>query len=248
MSSPLKEVEEYIHNAYLQNYEALTEELKWSPDGEPYTVDGSKLQCLNAILEFNLDECYIGKSALEKAGNGLFAKNDLLEGQVITFYPGDVSSYIPNNDASKPGHISLESYSQRFKNQFEKTMEKEREKDTILNEYTYDVEENYRITGCPYFTDNANYMGHFINDGAKLDVEGFDESYLTSSSLKSNCIFYHIKVLLVAIIATKYIKKGDEFYIKYGTEYWKSYNKRDQADRSVTTSPPPQSGDSKSLE
>ncbi len=227
MSGPFKEIEEYIHNAYLQNYEALTEELKCPPDGESYTVDGAKLQCLNTILEFNLDECYIGKSALEKSGDGLFAKNDLVEGQIITFYPGDVASCVPNGDASKPDHVSLESYSQRFKTQFEN---KEKLNVSILNEYTYDVDKNYRIMGCPYFTDNANYMGHFINDGVKLDVEGCDESYLASSSLKANCIFYHIKDLLVAIISTKYIKKGDELYIKYGTEYWKSYNKRNQAE------------------
>ena len=74
------------------------------------------------------------------------------------------------------------------------------------------------IIGCPDFTKDTNYLGHFINDGSKSDF--------AESSLKSNCRFYHLKDLLVAIIATKNIKKDEEFYITYGIEYWESYNKR----------------------
>ena len=69
-------------------------------------------------------------------------------------------------------------------------------------------------------------MGHFINDGAKSDSIESNKVYLTISSLKSNCRFYHLKDLLIAIIATKNIKKDEEFYITYGIEYWESYNKR----------------------
>lgn len=233
MSSPFKEVEKYIYEAYLQNYESLVKEYKASLDGAHYTVDGAKLQCLSTILELNVDKCYVGKSMLENAGNGLFAKTDLLEGQVVTFYPADVALYVPNGDADKPDHVSIESYSQRFETQFGRTIKNEEEKTTFLADYAYDVDKTYRIMGSPHFKDNSDYLGHFINDGIRLGLEGGDETYLASSSLKANSIFYHIKDLLIAIVATKDIQKGDEIYIKYGVGYWKNYHKQTQTQQQV---------------
>ena len=226
MPGPFDEVEKYIYEAYLQNYESLAKEYKASLDGASYAVDGAKLQCLSTILELNVDKCYVGKSMLENAGNGLFAKTDLLEGQVVTFYPADIASYVPNGDADKPDHVSIESYSQRFETQFGRTVKTGEEKTEFLTDYAYDIDKNYRIMGSPHFKDNPNYLGHFINDGNRLGVEEDDETYLASSSLKANSIFYHIKDLLIAIVATKDIQQGDEIYIKYGVGYWKNYHKQ----------------------
>ena len=219
--SGLTKAREYLSKVYHQHYKPYLEEIK-SPDGKTYVVDGAKLQSLNVILKFDLDKCYIGKSNLEKAGNGLFAKKDLLKGEIITFYPGDVASYVPNGDMVKSEHVSLETYSQRFKNQFEDNIKNEREVSASLNKYTYDVDDNYRIIGSPFFKDNTNYMGHFINDGAAE----FDDSYLGMSTLKSNCGFYQLDGLHVAVISTTNIKKDEEFYITYGMKYWKNHNKR----------------------
>ena len=68
MPGPFEEVEKYIFEAYLQNYESLAKEYKPSKDGAPYAVDGAKLQCLSTILELNVDKCYVGKSMLETVG------------------------------------------------------------------------------------------------------------------------------------------------------------------------------------
>ena len=224
MTNTLDEVEKYINSVYLDNYESYKDEVK-CPDGKTYIVDGSKLQSLNGILKFDLDKGYIGKSKIKSAENGLFAKKDILQGEMVTFYPGDIASYVPNEDKIKHEHVSLETYSQRFKTQFEKNIKKERDATAMMNKYTYDVDTNYRIIGSPYFRDDTNYMGHFINDGAKLNPSETSKEYLEASLLKSNCGYYHMKDLLIGIVATENIKKDDEFYITYGVEYWENYNK-----------------------
>ena len=224
MTNTLDEVEKYINSVYLDNYESYKDEIK-CPDGKTYIIDGSKLQSLNGILKFDLDKGYIGKSKIKSAENGLFAKKDILQGEMVTFYPGDIASYVPNEDKIKPEHVSLETYSQRFKTQFEKNIKKERDAIAMTNKYTYDVDTNYRIIGSPYFKDDTNYMGHFINDGAKLNPSETSKEYLEASLLKSNCGYYHMKDLLIGIVATENIKKDDEFYITYGVEYWENYNK-----------------------
>ena len=222
MTNFIEKVEDFIHSVYLQNYESHKEEIKCPLDEKnSYIVDGAKLQSLNVIVDFELDKCYIGKSEIKTAGDGLFAKNDILKGELITFYPSHIASYVPNGDMIKPGHVSLETYSQRFKTQFGKNIRKEREIHAMINGYTYDLDQNYRIIGSPYFITDANYMGHFINDGAKSDSTESNKVYLAISSLKSNCRFYHLKDLHVAIIATKNIQKDEEFYIT-----WEIYNKR----------------------
>ena len=224
MTDTLDEVEKYINSVYLDNYESYKDEVK-CPDGKTYIVDGSKLQSLNGILKFDLDKGYIGKSEIKSAENGLFAKKDILKGEMVTFYPGDIASYVPNEDKIKHEHVSLETYSQRFKTQFEKNIKKERDATAMMNKYTYDVDTNYRIIGSPYFRDDTNYMGHFINDGAKLNPTETGKEYLEASLLKSNCGYCHMKDLLIGIVATENIKKDDEFYITYGVEYWENYNK-----------------------
>ena len=218
MSNYIEKVEDFIETVYLQNCDSLKEEIKCPLDKKTYIVDGAKLHSLNSMGDFNLDRCYVKQSGIKTAGNGLFANTDILKDEVITFYPSDISSYVPNGDMSNANHLSVETYSQRFKTQFGENIKNERYIHAMINEYTYDVDQNYRIIGSPYFTQDPNYLGHFINDGAPSDS--------TDSLLKSNCRFYHLKDLHVAIIATKNIQKDEEFYIPYGVEYWERYNKR----------------------
>ena len=226
MTDFITKVEDFIYSAYLQNCDSHKEEIKCPLDQKSYIVDGAKLYSLNVIEDFELDNCYIEKSRIKMAGDGLFAKDDILKDELITFYPSDIASYVPNGDMIKPNHVSVETYSRRFTAQFGANIKKERVIDAMINEYTYDLDQNYRIIGSPYFTKDTNYMGHFINDGAKTDSTESNKVYLTISPLKSNCRFYHLKDLHVAIIATQNIKKDEEFYITYGVECWESYNKR----------------------
>ena len=120
MADSVEKVEDFIYSIYAENYDSHKAEIKSPLDGESYIVDGAKLHSLNVIVDFELDKCYIEKSRINTAGNGLFAKNDILQGELITFYPSDIASYAPNGDLDKPGHVSIETYSERFKIQFEK--------------------------------------------------------------------------------------------------------------------------------
>ena len=196
MTNYIEKVEDFIYSVYLENCDSHKEEIKCPLDKKTYIVDGAKLQSLNSRGDFKLNKCYIGKSEIKTAGDGLFAKNDILKDELITFYPGDIASYVPNGDMIKPDHISVETYSHRFKNHFGENIKKERESRSLINEYTYDLDKNYRIIGSPYFKKDTNYLGHFINDGVQL---------------KTNCRFYHLKDLHVAMIATKNIKKDEAF-------------------------------------
>ena len=180
MTNYIEKVEDFIYSVYLENCDSHKEEIKCPLDKKTYIVDGAKLQSLNSRGDFKLNKCYIGKSEIKTAGDGLFAKNDILKDELITFYPG----------------ISVETYSHPFKNHFGENIKKERESRSLINEYTYDLDKNYRIIGSPYFKKDTNYLGHFINDGVQL---------------KTNCRFYHLKDLHVAMIATKNIKKDEEF-------------------------------------
>ena len=213
MVNCIEKIEDFLEGVYLQNYDSYKEEIKCPLDKKTYIVDGAKLHSLNSIGDFNLDSCYVEKSGTKTPGNGLFAKNDILKDEIITFYPSDIASYVPNEDMSKSDHLSIETYSQRFKNHFGENIKKERDVQAMINEYTYDLDQNYRIIGSPYFITDANYMGHFINDGAKSDSTESNKVYLAISSLKSNCRFYHLKDLHVAINATKNIQNDEEFKI-----------------------------------
>lgn len=97
-------------------------------------------------------------------------------------------------------------------------------KDRNDNAYAYSASKNYTIIGDPMFDSDPNYMGHFINDGAKPGAsEKSKQIYEKISYLKHNCKFEHIQHdLQVAMVATKYIKQGEELFTIYGASYWES--------------------------
>lgn len=83
------------------------------------------------------------------------------------------------------------------------------------------IDDLYTVMGCPKFIDDPSYLGHIINDGAKAtsDSRSHDLYYKISLS-KANSMFYDVKGLHVAILATKNIPEGEEVLITYGLGYW----------------------------
>jgi SET domain-containing protein len=182
-------------------------------------IDHLKLDMLTKRLPFELDNVVIKSSNIH--GRGLFANKNINKGDLITFYPADIVEYYPNKDGHKDGHIaalfpSVE-YAKKYGNQKEK----------FLNAYGFMINSEYSIYGHPSFDNDKNYMGHFINDGAKSDSsEKADKIYTIVSLKKANCEFYILKGdLHVAIIASRDILEGEELFISYGIQYWQSYNK-----------------------
>ena len=117
-----------------------------------------------------------------------------------------------------------------YKNKYGKNIHSDIFKKYRNNDYAYDINEYYAIIGYEYFKDDSNYhLGHFINDGAKTNsTENSNKIYNEITRIKMNCIFYNLKDLHIAIIATKDIEFGEELFISYGIEYWNSFNKKNK--------------------
>jgi SET domain-containing protein len=223
----LKEIEDFLYKTYL--YKKTNEkDFKFNIDGDLHrntikkhqeNIDHLKMNMLTNRIPFELDNVLLKSSNTH--GRGLFANKNINKGDLITFYPCDILEYYPNNDRYKDGHItglfpSIE-YAKKYGNQ----------KENFLNYYCFEIDLKYAIFGHPSFDTDKNYMGHFINDGAKSNSsEKADKIYSIISLKKANCEFYILKgELHVAIIASKDILEGEELFIHYGIPYWNSYNK-----------------------
>jgi len=218
--STLNEIE-YLLNQYKKNYKNQLEKSICTWNNNEYVIDKCKLKFLSQIFSFELDKVELKNSLIH--GLGVFAKQNINKGELITFYPGDFVEYTPNEDSHLPNHFTILYRSQRFENKFgEVSDSKYRD-----NDYAFEVNSFYGIIGCNHFTDDPNYLGHFINDGAKTNsTEKSNEIYLQISNLKRNCQFHILKDLHVAIVATKNINIGEELFITYGLNYWHSFNNK----------------------
>ena len=131
-------IEDIIYNTYLENYKHKIEKTHNPKNKKIYNIDRLKIEYLTIILPFKLD-----KVELKKRKNqtfGVFTKQKILKGELITFYPGDILEYSPDE---KENHI-VSYTSERFYNQYKGTK-----------------------PGCSYFNNDPNYLGHFINDRSK---------------------------------------------------------------------------------
>lgn len=217
--STLNNIEDFLNTDYLKNYKNQLS--KKTLNNNEYVIDKCKLEYLSAILSFEFDKVELKKSLIH--GLGVFAKQNINKGELITFYPGDFVEYTPNEDRHLSHQVKAIFRSERFENKFGALTDSKYRN----NDYAFDLNSFYCIIGCNYFTDDPNYLGHFINDGAKTNsTEKQNEIYLKISNLKRNCKFHILKDLHVAIIATKNINIGEELFIRYGLGYWNCLNNR----------------------
>jgi len=217
----INEIEDSLNNMYKKIYKSQLEKSICPLNNKEYIIDKCKLNFLSEILPFGLDKVELKKSLIH--GLGVFAKQNIIKDEIITFYPGDFVEYHPNEDSHLPNHLTILYRSKRFENKFG-TVTDAKYRD---NDYAFEVNSFYGIIGCNHFTDDPNYLGHFINDGAKTNsTEKSNEIYLQISNLKRNCKFHIIKDLHVAIVATKNINIGEELFITYGLNYWHSFNNK----------------------
>ena len=217
----INEIEDFLNNMYKKIYKSQLEKSICPLNNKEFIIDKCKLNFLSEILPFEFDKVELRKSLIH--GFGVFANQNINKGEIITFYPGDFVEYMPNQDRHLPHCLKTCFRSRRFENKFgEVTDAKYRD-----NDYAFDLNSFYSIIGCNHFTDDPNYLGHFINDGAKTNsTEKSNEIYLQISNLKKNCQFKTLKDLHVAIVATKNINIGEELFIRYGLNYWHSFNNK----------------------
>ena len=211
----LNEVESYMIDMYLSNCKEETENNK-----KKYIINSLSLN-----LPFQLDKIDLKKSNIH--GFGCFAKTKIFKGELITFFPADVIEYKPDGDKIINNKKTYIFSSMRFEKTNGKVKHNEfnRKKYRDLN-YSYQIDEFYKIYSTSYFNSDPNYLGHFINDGAKSNSSNkSNDIYNKISDLKSNCKYYNFENNLhIAIISTRDIEIGEELLITYGCNYWYRFN------------------------
>jgi len=217
------EIEDYLHTIYLKDYKKKQTKERCPINNNEYIIDKLKLEYLSEMIPFELElDKKIELKESKIHGLGVFAKQKINKGELITFYPGDFVEYTSNEDRHLPHHLTILFRSKRLENRFGQVTDSSYRN----SDYGFDLNNHYAIIGCPQFNDDTNYMGHFINDGARTNsTEKSNEIYLEISKLKRNCKFHILKDLHVAIISTKNINIDEELYVTYGISYWFNKNK-----------------------
>jgi len=173
------------------------------------------------------DKVCIKKSRIHK--NGLFASQDLKKGELVTFYPCDIVMTFK----TKKGKKSVQGCrSGRFEKAYEAVfgdLNNPLHKQSFShycanNQYIYELDNETSIIADPVFKKSDNYLGQFINDGARASTNPKSHGiYKTVSSLRTNCELVPLAKLHLAIRTTKDIKKGEELLRTYGVNYWIKY-------------------------
>lgn len=129
-----------------------------------------------------LNRAIVGPSKIEGGGRGLFATEDIKEGDVITCYPGDaLLCELPSTDEGGDGD------SFDFEDDENEAVDEvvlwgkhvpngdRWDDDTVfdgsqskppLTSYAVTTNDVYSVMGHPSLDDNPAYIGHFANDGA----------------------------------------------------------------------------------
>ena len=217
------EIEAFLKQLYLDRKVSISQSK--NPKVRNTKLDRALIDILSMIIPFSpVDIIELKSSKIH--GNGVFAKQHIKKGALVTFCPGDIIEYTPNGDRHLEHHKAAIYTSQRFYNLNGDVNHSQTKNTHRNNDYAYNVDNHYTIIGNVDFKEDPSYLGHFINDGAKTDCTSrADQIYNKISLLKSNCKFHPIKNLHVAILATKDIHAGDELFLPYGIGYWRSHKK-----------------------
>ena len=151
------------------------------PDGNTYSVDILRLLCLGEMVDYGLT--LVGADADVP---GVHSRQSISAGDIVTFYPGDAAGYFPGNSGT-PVSVRLPSDRVRLRLGADHEL-------SLVG--AFDAGDGFRIAGNVEFSDDPNYLGHLIAEGAD-----------------SNCKFEVMEGgIAVAVIATKDIPVGEQLY------------------------------------
>jgi SET domain len=169
-------------------------------------------------------------SLIAGAGMGLFAKKNIKSGTIVSFYPvhaigvdfGDASVCLAsdnvrqdyfggNNDGEGDWNGSYLQYIIGSRPLAGRCVAELFDGDALF----IDVDPN-RV-------DRVGWKGHYVNDGAV--VEACEEAgilqYYQRSRLLKNCVHVPFGPCpMLAVVATRKVKKGEELFTTYGGSYW----------------------------
>mmetsp|Transcript_38777 Transcript_38777/g.93736 ORF Transcript_38777/g.93736 Transcript_38777/m.93736 type:complete len:253 (-) Transcript_38777:269-1027(-) len=200
----------------------------------------SQLKTLNSQIVKSVE---VKKSSIPGAGLGLFATKNIKTGSIVSFYPAhtlgieheDEFMFVSNNDRNRdyfrehPPDISsyLHATDQPIFN-----------RPSIMAATAPEIKhEPLYLDVNPDLPVSPAWVSHYINDGATMlenSVAGVEDYYLNSKA-KKNCI--HIPFgpsPILATVATKKIKKGEELFTSYGCVYWIGVQYRNQESAPMT--------------
>ena len=80
------------------------------------------MKTLSMMLPHGLNKVELNKSSIH--GYGVFAKQNISEGELINFYPADIVKEYQNKDGDVDVHIEFILRSERFEEQFGQTLDK----------------------------------------------------------------------------------------------------------------------------
>lgn len=182
-------------------------------------------ECASPTLSRFFDQCAKnGKpapSTIPNAGMGLVAARNIKQGTIISLYPMhclglDLGDYSPL--------VHFDADQQHFE-------EKENE-DYVLNIIGsrplpllppfVDVSSLF-LDVNPFNEARPGWSSHYINDGATVEVNSEEGAiqYYQKSAKARNCVLVPFGPSpIMASVATKKIKKGQEFFTSYGCMYW----------------------------
>ena len=168
-----------------------------------------------------LNKSEVRPSNIVGAGRGLFAKEDICQGEVITCYPGDA---LLIKEKGKEGLLWGEHVTKADVWDDEEVFIGT-ESTPPLTSYSVSVDDKYSVLGLPSLDDNPAYYGHYANDGAGIDEYdimdmkggGPEESiaaYESKSDQMRNAKHQAFpRYSHMVTRATRHIKKGEEILV-----------------------------------
>ena len=172
----------------------------------------------------------VKKSSIPGAGKGLFAKNNIKAGSICCFYPahtlgielGDRQLWVSANESDQEYFSKNPPGSSSYLHATDQPIF---DRPSILADIAPEL-----LKDAPIYLDvNPNkevdplWVSQYINDGAIVmsnDEEGVSK-YYEQSKRKKNCIHLPFGPSpIMATVATRKIKKGEELFTSYGCVYW----------------------------
>ena len=195
----------------------MLERLKESPAAIAAVEAGSCVSAADMARETLLGARFLNEQSLRTkvrvgpspiAGQGVFATADIEEGEIITCYPGDLIT-----DKPKPGKQGGVIWGAHVPEEI-------RQMTVAMEDYAIMVDDSYSMLGLSSLDDNMAYVGHLMNDGAKLDGFGSIERYMEESAARANAGHDCLLGCHMVTVATRNITAGEEVLVTYAPRYW----------------------------
>ena len=172
------------------------------------------------LPKLRLNRCYVAQSTISNAGRGLFASRDILEGELITLYPGDALLIWNTTVGDFGGEVGV-----MFGSHVQgEDRNANRVSTDEARSFELKIGPRHSIVGDPLLTSDPAYLGHMINDGAILTRRdnAARELYSKTTVARHNAAFFVMEGSHFVTVATKRISKDDEIFVSYGEGYWMS--------------------------